>query len=128
MILIEKQQKYLPNHRENFINTNILPVKIYYHRISSTIIEQTKFTYSPSEKDFEKQIKTIEDQGKKQGLKTLESDNKLSIKDVVQRFHLLVMKLKKNLIKLKKQKKMLTEKNYSINQAKINTILKDLKE
>ena len=30
------------------------------------IIEQAKFTYSPSEKAFEKQTKTIEDQGKKQ--------------------------------------------------------------
>ena len=30
------------------------------------IIEQAKFTYSPLEKAFEKQIKTIEDQGKKQ--------------------------------------------------------------
>ena len=28
------------------------------------IIEQTKFTYSPLGKDFDKQIKTIEDQGK----------------------------------------------------------------
>ena len=30
------------------------------------IIEQTKFTYSPLEKAFHEQIKTIEDQGKKQ--------------------------------------------------------------
>ena len=30
------------------------------------IIEQTKFTYSPLGKVFDKQIKTIEDQGKKQ--------------------------------------------------------------
>ena len=30
------------------------------------IIEQAKFTYSPLEKAFEKQIKTIEDQGKNQ--------------------------------------------------------------
>ena len=30
------------------------------------IIEQARFTYSPLEKAFEKQIKTIEDQGKKQ--------------------------------------------------------------
>ena len=30
------------------------------------IIEQAKFTYSPFGKAFEKQIKTIEDQGKKQ--------------------------------------------------------------
>ena len=31
------------------------------------IIEQTKFTYSPLGKTFDKQIKTIEDQGKKTG-------------------------------------------------------------
>ena len=56
------------------------------------IIEQAKFTYSPLGKAFEKQIKTIEDQGEKQ-VKALEdlklkeqtkaiedrSDNKLSI-------------------------------------------------
>ena len=32
----------------------------------SRIIEQAKFTYSPLSKAFEKQIKTIEEQGKKQ--------------------------------------------------------------
>ena len=39
------------------------------------IIEQAKFTYSPLGKAFEKQIKTIEDQGKKQvdALKAIES-------------------------------------------------------
>ena len=43
------------------------------------IIEQTKFTYSPLGKAFDKQIKTIEDQGKKQvdALNTLKSDNKI---------------------------------------------------
>ena len=35
------------------------------------IIEQAKFTYSPLGKDFEKQTKTIEDQGEKQ-VKSLE--------------------------------------------------------
>ena len=30
------------------------------------IIEQTKFTYSPLGKAFDKQVKTVEDQGKKQ--------------------------------------------------------------
>ena len=46
------------------------------------IIEQTKFTYSPLGKAFDKQIKTIEDQGKKQvdALNTLKSDNKMAIK------------------------------------------------
>ena len=32
----------------------------------SRVTEQAKFTYSPSGKAFEKQIKTTEDQGKKQ--------------------------------------------------------------
>ena len=45
------------------------------------IIEQAKFTYSPLGKAFEKQIKTIEDQGKKQidalkDLKDSEKNNK----------------------------------------------------
>ena len=41
------------------------------------IIEQPKFTYSPLGKAFDKQIKTIEDQGKKQvdALNTLKSNN-----------------------------------------------------
>ena len=48
------------------------------------IIEQARFTYSPLGKAFEKQIKTIEDQGKKQvdALNTLKSNNKkLEIKN-----------------------------------------------
>ena len=42
------------------------------------IIEQAKFTYSPLGKAFEKQIKTIEDQGEKQidALKNLKDQNK----------------------------------------------------
>ena len=51
------------------------------------IIEQAKFTYSPLGKTFEKQINTIEDQGKKQvdALTTLKISNKklLSIKDFI---------------------------------------------
>ena len=44
--------------------------------------QQTKFTYSLLGKAFDKQIKTIEDQGKKQvdALNTLKSDNKITIK------------------------------------------------
>ena len=34
--------------------------------IVQQITEQAKFTYSPSEKAFEKQLKTIEDQGQNQ--------------------------------------------------------------
>ena len=46
------------------------------------IIEQTKFTCCPLRKAFDKQKKTIKDQGKKQvdALSTLKSDNKITIK------------------------------------------------
>ena len=49
------------------------------------IIEQTKFTYSPLGKAFDKQIKTIEDQGKKHvdALNNLKSDNKITIKKYI---------------------------------------------
>ena len=49
------------------------------------IIEQARFTYSPFGKAFEKQIRTIEDQGKKQvdALNTLKSNNQLTIEDVI---------------------------------------------
>ena len=49
------------------------------------IIEQAKFTYSPLGKAFEKQIKTIEDQGKKQvdALKNLKPKEETKpIKDI----------------------------------------------
>ena len=49
------------------------------------IIEQAKFAYSPLGKAFEKQIKTIEDQGRKQvdALNILKSNSQLTIKDVI---------------------------------------------
>ena len=55
-ILTEKQQKY--QHCEFLTGEEILPFD------ESRIIEQTKFTYSSLGKAFEKQIKTIEEQGK----------------------------------------------------------------
>ena len=54
--------------------------------VLSRIIEQAKFTYSPLGKTFEKQIKTIEEQGKKQveALEVLKPNiQKLTIKDVI---------------------------------------------
>ena len=42
------------------------------------MIEQAKFTYSPLEKAFEKQIKTIEDQGEKQ-IRAIQSNKQHSI-------------------------------------------------
>ena len=41
------------------------------------IIQQAKFTYSPLGKAFEKQIKTIEDQGKKQ-VKAIQDNDQLA--------------------------------------------------
>ena len=43
------------------------------------IIEQAKFVYSPLGKVFEKQVKTIEDQGEKQ-VKVLEDHGKQLVK------------------------------------------------
>ena len=49
------------------------------------IIEQAKFTYSPLGKAFEREIKTMENQGQKQidTLNTLKSNNQLTIENVI---------------------------------------------
>ena len=63
------------------------------------IIEQTKFTYSPLGKAFDKQIKPIEDQGKKQvdALNTLKSDNKIKkLKNIHIILMILYLSLNKN--------------------------------
>ena len=72
------------------------------------IIEQAKFTYSPLGKAFEKQIKTIEDQGKKQveALNTLKSNNQLTIEDVIPKNALNNDEAKKELDKIKEIEKM----------------------
>ena len=56
--LIEKHLKYQLYHLVKFISTgeDILSSN------QQQVIEQTKFTYSPLGKAFEKQIKIIEDQ------------------------------------------------------------------
>ena len=60
MILTEKQQKYQLNEKYEYLTgEEILPPN------QRKIIEQTKFKYSPLSRAFEKQIKTIEEQGKK---------------------------------------------------------------
>ena len=71
------------------------------------IIEQAKFTYSPLGKAFEKQIKTIEDQGKKQidALNTLKSNNQLTIEDVIPKNALNNDEAKKELDKIKEIEK-----------------------
>ena len=63
-ILVEKQPKYQRYLQRKFISMNILLIKKYYNLIKKKI-EQAQFTYSHLGKTFEKQIKTIKDQGKK---------------------------------------------------------------
>ena len=82
----EAAKKYQPYHQVKFVNMNILLVKIYYHLINSKIIEEAEFTYYPLGKGFEKQIKTIEDQGQKQvdaleSLKTQEQTKAITYND-----------------------------------------------
>ena len=65
MELTEKQQKYQHYHPEKLIN------RIFYRRKillsdQRRIKQQAKFANSPLGKAFEKQTKTIEQQGKKQ--------------------------------------------------------------
>ena len=73
------------------------------------IIEPAKFTYSSLGKAFEKQIKTIEDQGKKQvdALNTLKSNNQLLIEDVIPNNALNNNEAEKELYKIKEIEKNL---------------------
>ena len=71
MMLIKKQLKCRLYHQAKFIPSN-----------QQQIIEQARFTYSPLGKAFEKQIKTIEDQGKKQSEFKIE-DNLKQLKNML---------------------------------------------
>ena len=95
-------QKY-----EYLTGENILPAN------QQQIIEQAKFTYSPLGKAFEKQIKTIEDQDKKQvdALNTLKSNNQLTIEDVIPKNALNNDEAKKELDKIKEIEKNVDREN-----------------
>ena len=71
------------------------------------IIEEAKFIYSPLGEAFEKQIKTIEDQGEKQveASKTFKFDEKLRIEDVIPKSALNNNEAKKRLDKIKETEK-----------------------
>ena len=77
------------------------------------MIEQAKFTYSPLGKVFEKQIKTIEDQGLKQveALNTLKSNDQLTIEDVIPKNTLNNDEAKKYLDKVKEIEKAVDKEN-----------------
>ena len=86
---------------EYLTGDNILPSN------HQQIIEQAKFTYSPGGKAFEKQIKAIEDQGKKQvdALNTSKSNNQLTTEDVIPNDALNNNEAKKELDKIKEIEK-----------------------
>ena len=75
MALIGRQQKYQLYHQVNLIKYEYLTGEEILPSNKQQIIEQAKFTYSPLGKAFEKQIKTIEDQGEKQ-IKAIQDNRK----------------------------------------------------
>ena len=86
----------------------------------SRIIEQAKFTYSPLHKAFEKQTKTIEEQGKEQveALIVLKPNTqKLTIKDAIPEY-ILTKEAKNELNKIKEIEKIADIENlyYRINE------------
>ena len=66
VILIERELKYQPYHQSKIHQYEYLTGEDILPSNQQQIIEQARFTYSPLGKAFEKQIKTIEDQGEKQ--------------------------------------------------------------
>ena len=77
IILIEKQQKISTLSSGKLHKYEYLTGEDISPSNQEQIIELTKFTYSPLRKTFDKQIKKIEGQGKKQvdALNTLKSNN-----------------------------------------------------
>ena len=104
-ILIEKQLKYQPCR--NFHKYEYLAGEDISPSNQQQIIEQAKFANHPLGKAFEKQIKTIEDQGKKQvdALNTLKSNNQLTIEDAIPKNALNNDEAKKELHKIKEIEK-----------------------
>ena len=91
------------------------------------IIEQAKFTYSPLEKAFEKQTKTIKDQGEKQ-IKAIQ-DNKEQLVNINNDFHyknkLLLFRERqifKNIYNKRLDKIELSKKKYDYNNLKYPVI------
>ena len=80
MILTKKQQKYQHFHLGKIDKYEYLTGEEILPSDPRQIIKQANFEYSPSGKAFEKQTKTIEDQGVKQveGLKALKSRTRIN--------------------------------------------------
>ena len=80
MIIIKKQQKYQYYHLEKLINN--LTGEERLPSDQRRAIEQATFPYSPLGKAFEKQIKTIQDEGIKhvEALKALKPERNEELK------------------------------------------------
>ena len=94
------------------------------------IIEQAKFIYSTLGKAFEKQIKTIKEQGEKQvqTLNTLKSNNQLTVEDVISKSALNNNDdAKKELDKIKKIKQSVDREKLVYKTNDIHIILKIFK-
>ena len=94
--------KTSPYHQAKFIYKYVTGEDIWPYN-QEQIIEQAKFTYSPLGKAFEKQIKTLEDQGEKQVkvLDILKSNDQLTIEEVISKNALNNDEAKKGLDKVK---------------------------
>ena len=94
------------------------------------IIEQARFAYSPLGKAFEKQIKTIEDQGKKQveSLNTLNSNNQLTIEDVIPKNALNNDEAKKELNKTKEIEKNVDREKLIYEKMNMHIVSKIFKQ
>ena len=102
---------------------NILPSN------QQQIIEQARFTYSPLGKAFEKQIKTIEDQGEKQidALKYLKLKEQTKSIERIFAESYESAEIKNEINKMKEYEKKLIEAIFIIH-AKNHLILKHLKQ
>ena len=82
MVLIEKQPKVSALSSGKIHKCEYLTGEDIVPSNQQQIIEQARFTYSPLGKAFEKQIKTIENQGKKQSEFKIE-DNLKQLKNML---------------------------------------------
>ena len=81
MILIERQPKYQPYDQAKLISMNMYEEILPFNQ--QQIREQARLTQSPLGKAFEKQIKPIEDQGKKQTKAIRDQEQVKRIKNIL---------------------------------------------
>ena len=97
------------------------------------MIEQAKFTYSPLGKTFEKQTKTIKDQGEKKieaiqdNKKQPDNTQELTIKNIIPE-DILSDEAKKEINKIKEIEKTVDRENLIFRELNIHTVFKIFKQ